>query len=112
MNNHPQEIHYRLLKILSNNNKITQREIAKEMGISLGKVNYCLSELAKKGFVKIKRFKDVKNKLRYLYTLTPNGLEAKAQITLSFLKQKIVEYEEIKQQIDDLSREVEEQKFR
>ena len=110
MNNHSPEIHYRLLKILNTSSKITQREIARQMGISLGKVNFCLSELAKKGFVKIKRFKDTKNKLRYIYTLTPSGIEAKAQITLNFLKNKIEEYEEIKQQIEELSREVAENK--
>ena len=95
-----QEIRYRLLKVLSQNARLTQREMAKEMGISLGKVNYCLSELARKGFIKINRFKDSHNKSQYLYHVTPRGLEAKAGLTISFLKRKMLEYNEIKRQID------------
>ena len=102
-----QEIHYRLLKILSGENNLTQREMATRMGISLGKVNYCLAELAKKGFVKVNRFKGSGNKLQYVYILTPSGLEAKARITLRFLKRKMKEYEDIKQQIKELTREIE-----
>ena len=104
-----QEIRYRLLKVLSQNARLTQREMAKEMGISLGKVNYCLSELARKGFIKINRFKDSHNKSQYLYHLTPRGLEAKAGLTISFLKRKMLEYNEIKRQIKELAREAKEQ---
>jgi len=100
-----QEIRYRLLKILSRNPNFTQREMARLMGISLGKVNYCLSELTKKGLIKINRFKDAENKLQYLYKLTPSGLEAKAGMTVNFLKRKISEYNEIKKQIRELARE-------
>ena len=102
-----QEIRYRLLKILSQETNLTQREMAKKMGISLGKVNYCLSELTRKGFIKINRFKSSSNKMRYIYVLTPHGLEEKGRLTLSFLRTKMLEYEEIKKQIRDLSREVE-----
>jgi EPS-associated MarR family transcriptional regulator len=101
-----QEIRYRLLNILSNNSNLTQREMAQEMGISLGKLNYCISELAKKGFLKINRFKDSSNKLKYVYFLTPRGLEEKSRVTLGFLRRKISEYEEIKRQIRHLAREV------
>ena len=112
MNNlYEQEIRYRLLKILSKDPNFTQREMAKKMGISLGKVNYCLSELAKKGFIKISRFKSSRNKIRYIYILTPRGLEEKARLTLSFLKRKTLEYEEISRQIRDLAREVEEERL-
>ena len=104
-----QEIRYRLLKVLSRNARLTQREMAKEMGISLGKVNYCLSELARKGFIKINRFKDSHNKFQYLYHLTPRGLEAKAGLTISFLKRKMLEYSEIKRQIKELAREAKDQ---
>lgn len=104
-NDYQQEIRYRLLKILIRNPEFTQREMAREMGISLGKVNFCLAELAKKGFIKINRFKDSDNKLQYLYKLTPRGLEAKAGLTVSFLKHKIAEYNEIKKQICELARE-------
>ncbi len=106
-----QEINYRLLKILSSSSKLSQREMAKRMGISLGKVNYCLSEMAGKGFIKIKRFQMSKNRIKYLYLLTPRGLEEKARITMSFLKRKVSEYKEIKKQIRDLSREVEEERL-
>jgi len=100
-----QEIRYRLLKILSRNTAASQRQMAREMGISLGKVNFCIAELAKKGFIRINRFKDSSNKLQYLYELTPSGLEAKAGLTASFLKRKISEFNEIKKQIRELVRE-------
>jgi EPS-associated MarR family transcriptional regulator len=113
MNNpYEQEIRYRLLKILSQETNLTQREMAKKMGISLGKVNYFLSELAKKGLMKVTRFKSAKNKIPYTYILTPHGLEEKARLTVSFLKRKILEYEEIKRQIRELSREVDKEKLK
>ncbi|MFC1815074.1 MarR family EPS-associated transcriptional regulator [Thermodesulfobacteriota bacterium] len=104
-NDYEQEIRYRLLKVLSNDANFTQREMARTMGISLGKVNYCLAELAKKGFIEINRFKDSKNKFQYLYILTPRGLEEKAGLTVRFLKRKVSEYNDIKRQIRDLARE-------
>ena len=103
-----QETCYRLLKLLSQKADFTQRQMAVKMEISLGKVNYCLSELAKKGLIKINRFKASENKLQYLYHLTPRGLEAKAGLTVSFLKRKLAEYDEIKRQIQELTREAEE----
>jgi EPS-associated MarR family transcriptional regulator len=103
-----QELSYRLLKLLSRGADLTQRQMAVKMEISLGKVNYCLSELAKKGFIRINRFKDSENKLQYLYKLTPSGLEAKAGLTVNFLKRKMAEYDEIKRQIQELTREAEE----
>lgn len=103
-----QEILYRLLKILSREFNLTQRDIAREMGISLGKVNYCLSELAKRGMIDVIRFKSAKNKIPYTYVLTPRGMKEKARLTLNFLKRKVAEYEEIKRQIRELAREVEE----
>ncbi len=104
-----QEIWYRLLKLLSRESNLTQRNMAKRMGISLGKVNYCVSELAKRGFIKINRFKDSSNKIRYIYLLTPSGLEEKASLTLAFLRRKTLEYEETKRQIRELSAELEEE---
>jgi len=110
MNNlYEKEIRYRLLKILDKDLNLTQRQMAQKMGISLGKVNYCLSELAKKGFIKINRFKASKIKIKYIYMLTPKGLEEKGRLTLSFLKLKLSEYEEIKRQIRDLATEVAEE---
>ena len=103
-----QEIHYRLLKVLSQDPQLGQRDMAKRMGISLGKVNYCISELAAKGWIKITRFRSAKNKIPYTYMLTPKGLEEKGRLTLRFLKRKLSEYEEIKKQIRELHYEVEE----
>jgi len=103
-----QETSYRLLKLLSQKADFTQREMAKKMGTSLGKVNYCLAALVQKGFVKINRFKASENKLQYLYHLTPRGLEARAGLTVSFLKRKMAEHDEIRRQIRELTREAEE----
>ena len=102
-----QEIRYKLLKLLALESNLSQREMAKRMGISLGKTNYVLTELANKGIIKIKRFKSAVNKIPYTYMLTPEGLEEKAKITLSFLKRKLVEYEEIKRQIEEIANDTE-----
>ncbi|QTA83124.1 EPS-associated transcriptional regulator, MarR family [Desulfonema limicola] len=106
-NTYEKEIRYRLLKLLSHDPHLTQREMSQKMGISLGKINYCLSQLAEKGMVKIGRFKGSKNKIGYIYNLTPGGLEEKARLTLSFLRHKKQEYEEIKKQIEELTKEAE-----
>jgi EPS-associated MarR family transcriptional regulator len=108
MHDYEQGIHYRLMKMLSKEPNVSQRDMAKRMGISLGKINYCVTELASKGWIKIIRFKSAKNKIPYTYMLTPKGLEKKARMTLSFLKRKLSEYEEIKKQIRELRHEVEE----
>ena len=106
--NYEQEIRYRLLKVLSQDPNRGQRDMAKRMGISLGKVNYCISKLASKGWIKITRFKSAKNKIPYKYMLTPKGLDEKGRLTLRFLKRKLSEYEEIKKQIRELHYEVQE----
>ena len=105
------EIKYHLLKILENEPNISQRDMARKMGISLGKVNYCLTELAKKGFIKVNRFKSAKNKMPYTYLLTLRGMEEKSKLTINFLKRKLREYEEIKKQIGELSKEIEQDKL-
>lgn len=112
MNNlYEQEIRYRLLKMLIQESNLTQRDMARKMGISLGKVNYTLSELAKKDLIKVIRFKSAKNKIPYTYMLTPSGLEEKSRLAVNFLKRKISEYEEIRRQISELAREVEEEEL-
>lgn len=103
-NNH--EIYYRLFKIIVDNPRYNQRQMARKMGISLGKFNYCLTELVKKGFVKMNRFRSSHNKAAYMYFLTPPGLEEKARVTNRFLHRKMEEFEEIKKQIEELSGEV------
>lgn len=107
--NYEQEIRYRLLKILAEEPKLGQREMAKKMGISLGKVNFCVSELATKGWIKITRLKSARKKIPYIYMLTPKGLEEKGKLTVRFLKRKLAEYEEIKKQILELHNEVQQE---
>lgn len=106
MNSYEQEIRYRLLKILESDPSLTQRQMAEKMGISLGKLNYCLAEFARKGLVKINRFKSSDNKAAYMYVLTPSGISEKSKVTISFLNRKMKEYEEIKKQIEELSNEI------
>jgi len=79
--------------------------MAKRMGISLGKVNFCVSELAAKGWIKITRLKSARKKIPYIYMLTPKGLEEKGKLTIRFLKRKVSEYEEIKMQISEIYQE-------
>jgi len=105
--NHTQETHLRVLRHLEDNPDITQRELAAALGISLGKVNYCLKALIAKGWIKANNFKNSNNKSAYAYLLTPKGMESKAQITVRFLKRKVDEYEALKQEIEQLQQEVE-----
>ena len=102
-----QEIRYRLLNLLTDEPQLRQLDMAGKMGISVGKVNFCISELAKNGLIKVKRFKSAKNKVPYSYMLTPRGIEEKGRITVRFLIRKMSEYEEIKRQIETLTEEVE-----
>ncbi|MDP2644401.1 MAG: MarR family EPS-associated transcriptional regulator [Desulfobacterales bacterium] len=103
------EVHYKLLKLLGRDETLTQRQIARKMGISLGLTNYCIAELGRKGFIKIKRFQSENNKMRYIYNLTPKGFEEKAALTFNFLKRKMFEYEEIKRQIQELTLEIQQE---
>lgn len=107
--NFEQEIRYHLLQILSQESALSQRDMAERIGISLGKVNYCISELAKRGLIEIIRFKSAKNKMPYTYMLTSRGIQEKATLTVRFLKQKLMEYEEIKHQIRQLSSELDQE---
>ena len=100
------ETHLKVLRKLEANPEITQRELAKELGVSVGKVNYCLKALIQKGWIKANNFKNNKNKAAYAYLLTPKGIERKAQITVDYLKRKIQEYESLKQEIAQLKSEV------
>jgi EPS-associated MarR family transcriptional regulator len=84
----------------------SQRQLAEELGFSLGKLNYCLKALMEKGLVKVENFYNARNKRRYAYQLTPAGLKEKARITVRFLRSKEREYEEIKQQLTQLRNEV------
>lgn len=98
----------KLLKYLEEHPRANQRELAGHLGVSLGKANYCLKALIEKGQVKARNFKNNNNKRQYLYLLTPAGMEAKARITVSFLQRKMQEYEELKDEIRQLQRDVRE----
>lgn len=101
----PIETHLAILKHIQTNPEASQRELAQELGVSVGKVNYCLRALIDKGFVKAGNFKRNTDKLNYLYLLTPRGIEEKASLTANFLKRKIAEHERITQEIEQLKRD-------
>jgi MarR family transcriptional regulator, temperature-dependent positive regulator of motility len=101
-----EDTHYQVLKILEQNPQISQRELAGEMGVSLGKVNYCLKALMDKGLVKAKNFKNSANKRAYFYVLTPRGMEAKAKISVRFLQRKLDEYDALRAEIEELQSEL------
>ena len=97
---------YALFKQIEADPGLSQRALSRRLGISLGKVNYCLKALAVKGWIKVRNFEKSRNKLGYAYILTPSGIEAKARITARFLRRKMVEYERLKQEIETLKKEV------
>jgi EPS-associated MarR family transcriptional regulator len=94
------------MRLLELNPEMTQRELAQELGVSLGAANYCLKALVKKGWVKLENFQNNPNKLGYLYLLTPMGVAAKTQLTANFLRRKLAEYEALKMEIEQLKDEV------
>ena len=106
MNN--QDIRLDLLRKLESNPHCTQRELSREVGVSVGKVNYCMKKLTEKGLIKLTNFSHNPNKMGYVYLLTPSGVEEKSRLTFSFLKRKIVEFEILKKEINALQLESEE----
>ena len=100
MNN--QDIRLDLLRKIESNPQFTQRELSRDMGVSLGKVNYCLKKLTEKGLIKLSNFTHNQNKMGYAYLLTPSGIEEKSRLTFSFLKRKLIEYEVLKNEIAQL----------
>ncbi len=96
-----------VLRELSSDNSLTQRELANRLGLSLGGINYVLKALIKKGYVKMQRFKDSDNKAKYIYTLTPKWAYEKAKLTKSFISSKMAEYEELQKVIEELKRDIE-----
>jgi len=106
MNN--KDIHLDLLRKLESKPEYTQRELSQEMGVSLGKVNYCMKKLTEKGWVKLMNFSHNPNKVGYVYLLTPRGIEEKARLTFAFLKIKLEEYEMLKNEISKLKQDAEE----
>jgi len=103
------ELRYRLLQLLEANPRMSQRDVARELGISLGRANYCMKSLMEKGWIKVSNFRNSRNKAAYIYLLTPRGIEAKAGVTMRFLQTKLREYEALCADIERIRAEVENQ---
>lgn len=101
-----EEMHYRLLRLLEQEPELSQREIARRMGISLGKVNYCVRALLDKGWVKAVNFYRSDHKRGYLYKLTPRGVREKAALTVRFLRRKEAEHQALMEEIETLRAEL------
>ena len=99
------EYRYKILKHLEDNPEMSQRELAGALGISLGRVNYCVQALIEKGLLKANNFRNSRNKKAYAYLLTPRGIEEKARITVEFLKVKLAEHEALSREIEHLRKE-------
>ena len=88
-----------MLRKIQKNSKFSQRELANDLGFSVGKLNYCMKALKQKGLIKIDNFKKNKNKINYLYVLTPKGIDYRIKLTVRFMKKKMSEYDELKKEI-------------
>jgi MarR family transcriptional regulator, temperature-dependent positive regulator of motility len=102
-----EEAHYTILRLLEQNPKASQRDMAKELGVSLGKVNYCLQALIEKGLVKAGNFRKAEKKTPYLYKLTPKGIKAKTSLAVKYLQRKTTEYDALRIEIENLRKELE-----
>jgi EPS-associated MarR family transcriptional regulator len=100
--NRHEDVHFRALRMLEANPQISQRELARALGVSLGGINYCLNALAEKGHVKIANFRSSQNKIGYIYELTPEGIAHRAVLASRFIKRKMAEYEALKAEIESL----------
>ena len=92
--------HFNVLRKINSKPDSTQRELAQELGFSLGKLNYCLRALKNKGLVKIGNFKKSPHKINYIYVLTPKGISEKSRLTLNFMKRKMQEYDELQKELN------------
>jgi EPS-associated MarR family transcriptional regulator len=101
------EMRYKLMRLLEANPQMSQRDAARELGVSLGKVNYCIRALVRKGWIKATNFKNSQNKAAYMYLLTPRGIEEKATFAVQFLQMKVREYETLRAEIEQIRREAE-----
>lgn len=100
---------FELLRKIQKNPNFSQRELANELGVSVGKLNYCLKALKNKGLIKIQNFTKNPNKLNYIYVLTPKGIAEKAKLTLNFMKRKMQEYEDLKEELEKINKNKESQ---
>ena len=101
-----EEIQFEVLRRLQQTPEVSQRTLARELGISLGSINFCFQALMEKGWIKVQNFSQSKHKLGYAYLLTPNGVAEKSKLTAKFLKRKVAEYEMLQSEIDLLKAEV------
>jgi EPS-associated MarR family transcriptional regulator len=101
-----EEAHLKVMRLLSDEPELSQRELAERLGISVGKTNFLLKGLIEKGLIKVHNFRNSQNRLGYLYQLTPSGLEHKAQITLRYLKRRMAEYEALEKELQQLEGEL------
>lgn len=101
-----EESHLAVLRLLEQNPNLSQRELAEELGISVGKTNYCIKALVDKGLLKINNFRNNKNKMGYAYLLTPAGITKKTELTVKFLQRKVLEYEVLQKEIATLRTEL------
>ena len=92
--------HFNVMRKIEKQPKTSQRDLAEQLGFSLGKLNYCLKALQQKGLIKIKNFQRHTNKLNYIYIITPKGIAEKTKLTVNFMKRKMKEYEELKEELD------------
>ena len=100
-NNNEKQEDLNILRIIFKDPDVTQRKMANELGLSLGKLNYCLTKLKEKGIIKINNFKKNPNKYKYIYLLTPKGISLKTKLTLNFMKRKMKEYDELKKELKE-----------
>jgi len=103
------DVRYHLFKLVEEHPEITQREAAEALGVSLGKANYCFRALMQKGWVKARNFRNSRNKIGYVYLLTPQGIEEKMRVTRRFLDRKLREYDALVEELAELTTEVNEQ---
>ena len=103
-----EEAYLKVMRLLQENPDLTQRELAERLGVSVGSVNYCLRALIDRGLVKVGNFKKSKNKFKYVYLLTPQGIIEKMDMTSRFLKRKLDDYDALKMEIEALKAEVSE----
>ena len=97
---------FQILKSLEQDSRSTQRQLSNNLGVSLGKVNYCIKSLIEKGFIKVNNFRNSDSKIQYSYLLTPKGIEEKAKLTLDFIRIKTQEYDTLKQEVKNMDRDL------
>ena len=101
-----EDTNFRVMRILQDNPDLTQRELAEKLGVSVGGLNYCIKALMDKGWVKMQNFQNSKNKFKYVYLLTPQGMAEKVSLTSIFLERKMHEYEALKVEIESLNQDL------